>query len=307
MTDTFAISPAVLEWVCRTISLTALPARQRERLFEWRAGQSSPTFEELVEFSENAHLPPGYLFLKHPPEEKLPFKKDGTDEQMDSPDPSRDLIDTYYWMRSLQDWMIDCLEENEEEEPIFPGLFLACPNPDAAAEYWRKLLEPDPGWSLQEIDEETFQRLKNAVSHAGVLVMEAGTVRADSTRILNPEEFRGFALFDRKAPLIFINARDSMAGKAGTLIREFRQILQGKNDLYSGDESRRRREEGLTSATAAEDKPGQPEFDSRFLLALSQSVEAGTTSYTEAFRLTDMTEAAFRAAAEKAAWEVIGN
>ena len=306
MTDTFAISPAVLEWAGRTIDLTALPASQRERFFEWRAGKSSPTFEELMEFSENTHLPPGYLFLKHPPEEELPFEKDNIERQTDFPVPSRELIDAYWWMQSIQDWMIECLEESDAEELIFPGLFSACSNPDAAAEYGRKLPGLDPGWSLQEIDAGTFQRLKNGVSHAGVLVMEAGTVRADRTRILDPEEFRGFALFDQKAPLIFINARDSMAGKVRTLIHEFRQILRGKNDLYTGRDDSVRKEEGSAAATA-EDKPGPPEFDSRFLLALSRSVEAGTTSYTEAFRLTDTTEAAFRAAAEKAAREVVGN
>lgn len=306
MTDTFAISPSVLEWVCRAIDLTALPASQRERLFEWRMGKSSPTFDELVEFSEKAHLPPGYLFLKHPPAEELPFEKDSIDSQTDFPVPSRELIDAYCWMQSIQDWMIDCLEENEEEEPIFPGLFSACLNPDAAAEYERKLPRLDPGWSLQADDDETFQILKDRVSRAGVLVMEAGTVRADRTRILDPEEFRGFALFDQKAPLIFINSRDSTAGKVNTLIYEFRQILRGKNDLYTGGDDSVRKEEGSAAATA-EDKPGQPEFDSRFLLALSQSVEAGTTSYTEAFRLTDTSEAAFRAAAEKATREVIGN
>ncbi len=44
-------------------------------------------------------------------------------------------------------------------------------------------------------------------------MQNGGVVGSNTRRKLDIEEFRGFMLYDEYAPLIFINANDSISGK----------------------------------------------------------------------------------------------
>lgn len=75
--------------------------------------------------------------------------------------------------------------------------------------------------------------LRNYISDLGVVVMMSGIVGNNTHRTLDTNEFRAFALVDKKAPLIFINSNDSFNGKLFSLLHEFAHICLGENSLFN--------------------------------------------------------------------------
>ena len=231
MTDTFPISHDVLEWIKRTITLSSLPALQQHQFHQWIEQKVQPTYDDLETFSKKAKIPFGYLFMSNPPIEEIPLIQQRTNEKNKTGLPGRDFVDIYYQMKSIQDWMIDYLEFEGAEDLRLPGRLPLNADIHSITSSMRSLLElPDD--FLIEMDDSVYELLKQRIRNLGVLVIQSSMANGDPERLLNPEEFRGFALFDQKAPLIFINSRDILAGQIFTLLHEFLYVLTGTDDLF---------------------------------------------------------------------------
>jgi len=128
--------------------------------------------------------------------------------------------------------MREFLIERGEESLPFVGSRSPRDASEAVAAEIRAALELTPGWS-RELGtwEDALRLLIQRIEGLGVLVMINGVVENNTRRPLEVEEFRGFALSDPYAPLIFVNGRDAKAAQMFTLVHELAHIWIGEGGV----------------------------------------------------------------------------
>lgn len=235
MADTFLLSPAITDWLQRTIPAGVLPEKEQMLLYPMDTKEVRLTFNQIKSMSAHSRIPFGYFFLTDPPDEEIGLVEHRTVNSTKFKNPSRNFMDTYYRMEAIQDWMIDYLEDQEADDLPFIGKYKLSSSSELA-EAIRDVIGIESDDYLESSLNKTFNELKKKISDAGIIVMQSGIVGNNTSRSLDLNEFRGFAIFNKKAPLIFINSRDSTSGKTFTLLHELAHLLLGSDDLFNSSD-----------------------------------------------------------------------
>lgn len=211
----------MLRWACERSGLDIGALTHRfPQLPAWERGEKQPTLKQLERFAKATHTPVGYLFLPEPPVERVPIPDFRTvaNERIDHPSP--DLLETLYICQQRQEWYRSFARSTGEGRLSFAGSVRAAADVVRTAARIRDALGFDveerrrmPTWT------HALRRFISQADALGVLVMVSGVVGSNNRRKLDPQEFRGFALADDLAPLVFINGADTKAapGRASVL------------------------------------------------------------------------------------------
>lgn len=227
------IAPGLLRWAVERAGWDEQTALRRfPQLNEWASGTRQPTLKQIEQFAHATHAPFGQLFLPEPPDEPLPVPDLRTIKDAGIRRPSADLLDALYLCQERQDWYREFAAENELDPVPYIGTVTTQDNPAQVAQRMHEALHSrSPVSDRPKSWSETFRRLVDQIESTGALVMVSGIVGASTHRALKPEEFRGFALVDELAPLIFVNAADTKAAQIFTLVHEFAHLWLGGSAL----------------------------------------------------------------------------
>lgn len=228
-----AVRPDMLRWARERAGLDAAALATRfPKLAAWEARDVQPTLKQLQDYARATHAPFGYFFLSEPPAEPLPIPDFRTMADRAIARASPNLLDTVYACQERQAWYRDFMLVNGAPPLHFVGALTSDTAPVEAADQIRQALGFDVDarrdcrtWA------EALRLFIEQAEDIGVMVMVSGVVLNNNYRHLDPQEFRGFALADDRAPLVFINGADSKAAQMFTLAHELAHMWLGETAL----------------------------------------------------------------------------
>ncbi len=229
------INPDLVRWARERSGRDADDLERRfPKLEAWEQGDLSPTLKQLESFARATHTPVGFLFLPEPPEEQVPIPDYRTMGDAGVHRPSPDLLDTIFQCQQRQEWYRSFAQVAQNDPVSFIGSLISGSSVIDAAATMRETLNFEVNDRGSTWGEGMRLLAEDAEDH-GVLVMVNGVVGGNTHRKLNPQEFRGFALVDSIAPLVFVNGADTKAAQIFTLAHELAHLWVGETALSDAD------------------------------------------------------------------------
>jgi Zn-dependent peptidase ImmA (M78 family)/transcriptional regulator with XRE-family HTH domain len=227
------ISPSIITWAQERSgttpeSLAKSLHTSQNRIELWTEGADQPTLRQARLLANALRIPFGYLYLTAPPHDDPPLPDRRSISGRERPSPSADLLDVVYSAKRSVDWYREYRIFEEKGALPFVASSSSTEEPKTVAERMRADIGVDDELNQQcRSWAEYLLRLTEAAENRGILVFRNGVVGNNTHRALDVKEFRGFAMSDRYAPLVFINARDAKSAQIFTLVHELAHIWIG--------------------------------------------------------------------------------
>jgi Zn-dependent peptidase ImmA (M78 family)/DNA-binding XRE family transcriptional regulator len=235
--STALINPSIVRWARERLHLSAdtLASKihvKEEKLLLWEEGTAKPTFKQAQDLARILHIPFGYFFLPTPPVEILAVPDLRTVGDRIPGEFTVDLREVLSDVLRKQDWYREYLREEGADPLPFIGKFSIHSNVQEIAADVTATLR----LSLNDRDEvhtweEFLKLLMDRAEDVGIWILRTGKVGSNTHRILDVADFRGFAICDSIAPVVFINGTDAKAAQIFTIVHELVHLWLGKSGV----------------------------------------------------------------------------
>ena len=229
------IKPEMLAWAIERAGYdVAVYLENHPDVDAWYKQEKKPTETQLEKFTQNVHIPYGYMFLNQPTQEVVPIPMfRGTSGNGGF---NLNVYDTIMTLQRRQDWLSDYLIDNEYDTCTCVGIISLQASIADTVSALRHLLQLDEDWAFYVKDSSSaVNRLTERIEELGIAVSFNSGVENNVKREIPVEECRGFALVNEVAPFVFVNNKDSKTAQLFTLIHETTHILLGASAGYGGE------------------------------------------------------------------------
>lgn len=228
------INPDIISWARkqRGASYDQLATSQlkAEQIKAWEERKGLPTHAQAEALANKLRIPYLMLFLSQPPDMSVPIPDLRTVGGEPISNASPEFMEIINRAMVRQDWYRNIELANNDGPLPFVAKFALGDDIATVARDIRKTLQLDQG--KQSIGWRTFlEHFISNVEAIGILVFRSAIVRHATNRKLTVQEFRGFALSDPWAPVIFINDDDAKAAQIFTLAHEVVHIWIGETGV----------------------------------------------------------------------------
>lgn len=224
------VTSGVLRWARARAgaSVDAVAARLKvsvDDVMSWEEGRSRPSFAKARNLARFLGVPLGYLFLDEPPAEALTTQDLRRLGHELAEELGADFFAVYQDAKAKQAWYREHLIYMGAQPLAFVGSRTRDDDAVTVANGMRDVLGITAEWRRTTSNwEGMFRGLATKAETAGVLVLRNSVVGNNTHRPLSVNQFRGFALSDAYAPLIFVNTGDAQAAQIFTLAHELVHI-----------------------------------------------------------------------------------
>lgn len=242
------VNPEILIWARQSAGLTVEDAAEKlnftssvrssaaEKLAAMEAGEKQPTRNQLSAFANAYKRPLLTFYLSEPPKKGQRGQDFRQAPDTRGPRANAMLDALLRDVKARQEMVRDILvDEDDFSAPDFVGTARADEDAKAVAQRIADQMAFDyTDLSLRKGGpSDLFSRLRKAAEAIGVFVLVLGDLGSHQTAI-PASVFRGFAIADKIAPFVVINAKDARPARAFTLIHELAHIWLGQTGV-SGD------------------------------------------------------------------------
>lgn len=232
MADYIQIKTSIIRWACNRIGFlySELSAsKDFKRLSNEKDGAVSLTLKQAEKLAKVLRYPFVFLLLDSPVTDidKLPIADFRSIEGKEIK-PNINLKEQIEYCQNQQDWFSDYVNTCDLDVFKYNGKFSLHDDPQEVGLKLKEFLKIT--YKLSKNANDYLKRLKIILENNGILLSSSKVLKNTQNR-LSLSDFRGFALYDDNAPLIFINGNDSTSAQIFTLCHELGHIVLGQSGV----------------------------------------------------------------------------